>query len=430
CRHFLVFGRHKHGSTWDVVITEITSTGTLVASFGVGGKMQVATPLQWVSDVAVDASSTHFYFAGWMKASGAPDNDFAVVCVNASGDPCTQFGTFGTLVKAFDLDTNLDDKATRILYRPAVGPDPARLLVGGIAKGGTPAAPSGRVGVVAIDPVNGATQASFGSAGKVVLQVGEVADLAYVELYDMALSASSMPGGERLYLAGSFQRQPLANNDIDGFVMAIDPQDGSLATSFQGGMVPVHNDIGPPGNTYDAVADIEVLPDGKVAMAGLSVDATLSDQLLLARATAMDGLDPSFCGGGVCAQILDSGAYINSASIGVRPTTHDLVVAITESRSSGVPGAPFEQLQVMEQYSASGITLHGRQEMEYPTNGSEAPQAGVDGLYVGSDFAGGYALMIGTNRWSETSSDYDITVVRTIATDEIFTSGFGTVDVE
>ncbi len=429
CTRFLVFGTHPHGSTWDVVIAKIDSQGALDPSFGSGGRMQVATPLLYVTDVAVDASATHFYISGRKTTGNLPDSDFAVTCIDASGGVCAGFGTLGTVTKWFDLDTNKEDRATQIRYRPASGPNPASLLVGGIATGGTPATPSERLGVVAIDPVSGATLASFGSAGKVVRQVGEVSDLAHVELYDMALSASSMPGGERLYLAGSFKRAPLANNNVDGYVMAIDPDDGSLATSFDGGMVPVHNDIGPPGNPLDEVVGIEVLPDGNVAMVGDSVDANSKRQLLLARATALDGLDPGFCGGGVCAHISpDPSAGIDGDSIRVRPSTHDLVVTTTETRTN--IGGQIERLQVIEQYSASGITLHGRKEMDYPSAPGEVPDATTAGLYVGTDAAGGYAMMIGSTTWSQTLNDYDITVVRTIATDELFASGFGSAGIE
>jgi hypothetical protein len=429
CIRFLVFGIHQNGSTWDAVISRIDSNGALDPTFGNAGKMRITTPLSYVTDMTVDASAQHFYFSGWKHTGAAPDNDFAVTCTDASGAACAGFGTLGTVTKWFDLDTNKDDKALHIRYRPASGPNPASLLVGGIATAGTPAAPSARVGIFAIDPVSGATLASFGSAGKVVMQVGEVADLAKVNLFDVALSPSNVPGGERLYLAGSFQRAPLANNDIDGFVMAIDPEDGSLATSFNGGLVAVHNDIGPPGNPFDEVGGIAVLPDGKVAMVGRSTDADSQDQLLLARATALDGLDPAFCGAGVCVHSSpDPSASVTAYSLGVRPTTHDLVIAITETRSSG-PGQ-LERLQVLEQYSASGITLHGRTERDYATWNGQTPDATSGDVVVGTSAAGGYAMTVGSALWDTPSNDYDIVVVRTIATDELFASGFDSVGIE
>ena len=429
CIRFLVFGIHQHGSTWDAVISKIDSSGALDPTFGNAGKMLVTTPLSYVTDMTVDASALHFYFSGWMHTGAAPDNDFGVTCVDASGVACAGFGAQGTVTKWFDLDTNKDDKALRIRYRPASGPNPASLLVAGIATGGTPAAPSARVGVFAINPVSGVTMGSFGNGGKVVLQVGEVASLANVNLYDMALSPAGAPGGERLYLAGSFQRAPLANNDIDGYIMAIDPEDGSLATSFHGGMIPVHNDIGPPGNPFDEVGGIAVLPDGKVAMVGRSIDADSKDQLLLARATALNGLDTAFCGAGVCAHLSpDPSASVDAYSIGVRPMTHDLVVAITETRSTG-PGQ-LERLQVLEQYSASGITLHGRTERDYATWNGQTPDATSGDVVVGTSAAGGYAMTVGSALWDTPSNDYDIVVVRTIATDELFASGFGTVGIE
>ena len=429
CIRYLVFGSHNHSNTWDVVISKIDSLGVVDTTFGNAGKMQIATPLLQVTDVAVDASATHFYFSGWKTTGAATDIDFAVTCIDSTGIACTGFGTQGTVTKWFDLDTNKSDWATQIRYRPAVGANPARLLVGGIAVGGTPAAPSYRLGVVAIDPLSGATQTSFGTNGKLVMQVGEVGDQADVQLYDMALSAAGMPGGERLYLAGYYQRAPLGNKHIDGYVMAINPQDGSLVTDFSGGLLTVHNDIGAAGQSFDEVSTITVLPDGKVVMAGRSIDANSTSQLLLARATPTNGLDPSFCGGGVCAHIsADPTADTDAVKIGVRPTTHDLVVATTETRIVGA--GQVERLQVIEQYSASGNALHGRKEMTYPASSGETPEAMTSGLYVGTDAAGGYAMTIGTTRWSGTTMDRDITVVRMIASDELFTSGFGVVGTE
>lgn len=424
CTRFLVFGIHQNGNTWDVVIAKINGVGALDTSFGSGGTMKIATPLLYVSDVAVDPSGTHFYFSGWKTTGAAADTDFAVTCIDASGVVCAGFGTLGTVTKKFDLDSNKTDYATQIVYRPAVGVNPARLLVGGIAVGGTPAAPSSRLGVIAIDPATGVTITAFGNAGKVVLQVGEVSNLAYAELYDMALSASTMQGGERLYLAGRYQRAPVANNDTDGYIMAIDPQDGSLVNGFNGGgMIPIHNDIGPPGNPFDEVSAIEVLPDGKIVMAGRSVDTNGKDQLLLARATP-NALDSGFCGGGVCAHIsANPTAGVYASAIRVRPMTHDLVVLTTETRSAG--GGNSESLQVTEQYSASGNTLHGRQEISYPSAPGQLTDSISTGLYVGSNSAGGYAMMVGTTHWNDAVTDEDITVVRMIASDELFTSGFG-----
>ena len=424
CTRFLVFGIHQNGNTWDVVIAKINAIGALDTSFGSGGRKNIATPLKYVSDVAIDSSSTHFYFSGWKTTGAAPDNDFAVTCIDSSGVVCAGFGTLGTVTKSFDLDSNKSDRATRIIYRPAVGVNPARLLVGGIALGGTPAASSARLGVIAIDPATGVTITAFGNAGKVVLQVGEVSNLADVDLNDMALSASTMPGGERLYLAGRYKRAPVANNDSDGYIMAIDPQDGSLVNGLNGGgLIPIHNDIGPPGNLLDEVFGMEVLADGKIVMAGRSVDTNGKDQLLLARATP-SGLDSGFCGGGVCAHIsADPTTGALGSDIRVRPMTHDLVVLTTEQRDTG--GATNERFQVTLQYSASGNTLHGRQEMSYPSAPGQLSNSTGAGLFVGSNLDGGYAMMVGTTHWNDAGADEDITVARMIASDELFASGFG-----
>jgi hypothetical protein len=429
CTRFLVFGMHQHGITWDVVIAKIGSDGVLDTSFGNAGRMQVATPMKYLTDVAVDASATHFYFTGWKTTGSATDNDFAVTCINVNGAPCAGFGAFGTVTYWFDLDTNKDDEALAIRYRPALGPNPASLLVAGIASGGTQAARSDRIGVMALDPASGSLLSSFGSGGKTLLQAGSLADQAHVWLYDAALAPSSLPGGERLYLAGSYKRSPVSGNDTDGFVMAIDPEDGSVATGFNGGLVSIHNDIGPPDNPYDEVTGIAVQPDGKVAIVGRSTDADSKDQLLLARTTTNGGLDPAFCGGGVCAHLSqDPSAGVDAGSIGVRPTTKDLVIVTTETRSAGI--GQIERLQVIEQYSASGITLHGRKEMSYAAAGEGHPDATSAGLFVGTSAAGGYAMTVGSTRWNDAANDYDITVVRTLATDELFASGFGATGVE
>ncbi|MEO7324609.1 MAG: hypothetical protein ABIW82_07250 [Dokdonella sp.] len=68
--------------------------------------------------------------------------------------------------------------------------------------------------------------------------------------------------------------------------------------------------------------------------------------------------------------------------------------------------------------------------MDDPASSGEAPDATTNGLYVGSDIAGGYAMTIGSTTWSELANDDDITVVRMTASDELFETGFGSAGIE
>lgn len=425
CTQYFVLGKHAHGNGWDALITKISQDGSIDTSFGNNGRLVVATPQSFINDAAMDSTGTRFYFAGNQYTGVVADHDFAVTCITSAGTVCAGFGSNGTVTKGFDLGSNRWDNAQRIVYRPVSGSAPASLIVGGAALGGTVAAPSSRVGVLALDPATGSVRQGFGSGGMVTLQIGNVADTASVGVFDMALSKPGMPGGERVYVAGTYKRNA-SGTDHDGYLLALDPDTGVFASTFANVPIAIHNDIGPPDNLYDAVTAIRVQPDGKVVMAGMSIDATSHYQLLLARMKPMGGFDASFCGGGVCAHPSFFATDVVPRAIAVRPMTRDLVVAMESVRNP--PGESARTVQHIEQYSASGNTLHGSNMVEFPTKVGQTPNATMRDLLIGSTILAGYAMTVGITRWSDSDNDYDVTVTRMTASDEIFANTFGAAD--
>lgn len=289
CEKYYVLGMHAQGASgWEAVISRIDAKGEFDSTFGIGlsGTLIVPTTLNTIADAAVNEDGTRFYFAGTKLTNLVAFDDFAIACIDANGAPCAGFGTAGLVTKGFDLSGSNggsnDDNAQRIVYRPAQGANAASLFVGGVATGGLVTAPSERVGVLMLDPVTGAGKPGVGhNTGKITLQIGPLAAGAGVRVNDMALSAPDTQGGERLYVAGVYKRN---DTDTDGFLLALDPDTGAYVNSFAGGEpLSIGNYTGPSGNPYDAVTAIAVQPDGKVVMAGQSLDANAHPQLLLAR---------------------------------------------------------------------------------------------------------------------------------------------------
>lgn len=421
CEQYLVLGAHAHGGGWDAVITRINPDGSVDTDFGNNGRFVVPTPLDFINDAAMDPDGTHLYFAGMRYMGASSSYDFAVTCVAVDGTPCAGFGIDGTVTQGFDLGSHRSDIAQRIVYQRASGAHPAGLFLGGVAIDGSVAAPSTRIGVMALDPASGNLRSGFGNAGKLLPPFGSIVDDAKAGVFDMALSQPSMPGGERVYVAGVYKRNA---GDDDGYILALDPDTGAFAASFHTVPIFVHNDIGPPGNLYDAVSAIAVQPDGKVVMAGMSTNATSHDQLLLARMNPLGGFDSGFCGGGVCTHESFIATDVVPRAIAVRPMTRDLVIAMESIYSP--PGESARTVQHVEQYGASGNTLHGATVVEYASNPGEGPSTSPRALLVSANLQTGYAMIVGRTTWSAAGNDDDMTVTRMVASDEIFANTFGT----
>lgn len=409
CDKHLIFGAHLNTATntWDALISKVNSDGTLDQMFASAGKMQVATPLLGIVDVATDASATHFYFLGYKHTNNFTDSDFGISCIDANGAPCTGFGVEGTRTIYFDQGASNDDTPASIVFQPGPGSTPDRLLASGLVHGGTFVVPVNYIGIAALSAETGDLVPGFGGNGKALIPpiTGEHTSI----VSDTALSAAGTPGGERLYITAS----SLRGDDTKGYanLLAVNPFNGSLLTTSYGSEGALN--LG----TIEVAQAIAIQADGKVVVAGIGDPASTGHyRLILARGTPGGSREADFCNGGFCVEE-GAGDISMVNAIGIRPMTHDLVIATSEVDGS-------EQVQKIYQFGEDGNVLHGERTVAFANDGGAGRYAISAALYVGSGLQGGYAMTVGTSRWSAITSDYNVTVVRMVASDEIFFSAF------
>ncbi|WP_448268342.1 putative Ig domain-containing protein [Nostoc sp. DSM 114159] len=224
-------------------VVRYNSNGSLDTSFNSTGK------------VTTDFGNTDIAYSialqddGKILVAGASSSNFAVVRYNSNGGLDTSFGTAGKVT------TNLG--STDIAYSIALQDDGKILLAG---KRGNDFA------VVRYNS-NGGLDTSFGTAGKVITNLGST---------DIAYSIALQDDG-KILLAG------VSNNN---FAVVRYDSNGSLDTSF-GTAGKVITDIGT--NTTDTAYSIALQDDGKILLAGVS-----SNNFAVVRYDSNGSLDTSF----------------------------------------------------------------------------------------------------------------------------------------
>jgi uncharacterized delta-60 repeat protein len=145
---------------------------------------------------------------------------------------------------------------------------------------------------------DGTLDASFGTGGKVVTQVGN--------LYSAANSVTVQPDG-KIVVVGSGSLDPYT----DGFAVVRYNPNGSLDPSFgAGGKI-----ITPFSNNYADAFAVMLQPDGKIVVAGISSNGGFSRyDFTLARYNADGSLDSGFgAGGKVVHTFPNAEAYLTDA---------------------------------------------------------------------------------------------------------------------
>ncbi|MEH2128641.1 DUF4347 domain-containing protein, partial [Nostoc sp.] len=212
-------------SNSNFAVLRYNSNGSLDTSFGTAGK--VITNLG-STDIA---RSIALQDDGKILVAGVSNNNFAVVRYNSNGSLDTSFGTAGTVIN------NLG--STDIAYSIALQDDGKILLVG---------VSNNNFAVVRYDS-NGSIDTSFGTAGKVITNLGGT---------DIAYSVSVQANG-KIIVAGSSK-----NN----FAVLRYNSNGSLDTSFGTAGI-ITTDVGT--NTTDNAYAL-TQHDGTIIVAGVSAN--------------------------------------------------------------------------------------------------------------------------------------------------------------
>ncbi|MEH2208188.1 MAG: putative Ig domain-containing protein [Nostoc sp.] len=212
-------------SNSNFAVLRYNSNGSLDTNFGTAGK--VITNLG-STDIA---RSIALQDDGKILVAGVSNNNFAVVRYNSNGSLDTSFGTAGTLIN------NLG--STDIAYSIALQDDGKILLVG---------VSNNNFAVVRYNS-NGSLDTNFGTAGKVITNLGGT---------DIAYSVSVQANG-KIIVAGSS-----SNN----FALVRYNSNGSLDTNFNTTGI-ITTDIG-TNTTDNAYALIQ--HDGTITVAGVSAN--------------------------------------------------------------------------------------------------------------------------------------------------------------
>lgn len=398
------------GHYWDAVVIRVRPNGTEDAVF------RVPTVLKDINDAVWDQATRKFYFAGYGHDPVLPgaDDDFAVACVDIDNSPsgsyCAGFSGSGTAFVPFNLGGANHDRASRVLVRPNIG-----LLLVGTADLDTT---KNAIAVAALYRASGALVTSFGGNGRLSTAIPGIAQPhAYVRTYDAALS-NDPDAQTRLYIAGMFSEDD-ALHDYDGYVVALGAMTGTFDTTFgSGGIRALYLDLGNCAvNCTDAITAMTVLANGKIAVAGVSVDPDLNYFLMVGRLNRNGSKDASFRNAGLFA--LEYVGYSNllmmPRAIGERPGTRDLLTAAVV-RMDGNPTTPVSLSLI--QWSANGWARDGTGG-SLPAAPGQTEQVGIASLLVDTDAA----MLLGSRRWNVT--DWDVALFRTLANDTIFADMFG-----
>jgi uncharacterized delta-60 repeat protein len=288
---------------------KLLSAGDLDLSFGNGGYVLTSPrpdPKNGQETGPDEAMAVQVQSDGSMFVGGYSLHDFSIVKLSPNGAKDTSFGTGGGVLTDFfgDVDTASD---------MAIQPDGRVVVVGTVnvrvtTKGTTSVTPD--FGLVRYLP-NGALDSSFGPSrnGKVNT------NLSTYEAggrQDRATSVALQADG-KIVVGGLLIRGPASSNSNYDAVLVRYDTAGNLDPTFgQGGKVATSLSPG-----YDAITDIEILPDGKILVAGGIDDANGQRRVFAARYDASGNLDPTFGSAGVAIAPVGS-VFAGNASLALQ----------------------------------------------------------------------------------------------------------------
>lgn len=259
-------GTAHNGSNYDFAIARYNPDGTLDISFGGTGK--VVLPIGGGDDRAYGVALQHDnrIVVGGYTYNGS-NTDFAVLRLNADGTLDTGFGSSGKTTTSLGGG---DD----ICHKLALQADGRIVLVGQTYTG------SNNDFAVVRYLSNGTLDTSFGGTGKVITPIGGGDDNAHA----LAISRDG-----RILVTGA----AMVSGAFD-IALARYLADGSFDTSF-GTNGKVTTAIGPNEDYGRAVVLRE---DGKILVAGRTVNAAGYSDFALLRYTSSGGLDTTFSSDG------------------------------------------------------------------------------------------------------------------------------------
>ncbi|MBO9662768.1 hypothetical protein [Dokdonella sp.] len=407
---FWLVGFHRTDASADrLAISKLDADGRLDPSFGTEGKTLIDTGISYVRDaIRVD---DRFYVVGMHLLTSQGPGVMAVACVDVDGAYCPGFGDeHGTVTIALNAP-GFTSEALRVLHR-----DGKLYAIGNTDPGGE-RGHSSAMAVAKLDASTGALDATFGDGsgplpGTVVFDPD-----VYPDGNDFAY-ATAFAGDGMILVGGAAQNND--NQGSDGYVLAFDPANGALDTSF-----------GTDGYTFFSfdtgvhfdqvlVRKIHVFDDGRILLAGEANHDdeffnTLTDVLL--ASLQPDGTPTLGFGVGGATHV-NVGLNAVVQDMGVR-SNGDIVVSMSANGINPNPYTPATQ-QSIAQFDASGNGPTATVSIEYPSQ--VTPQGAPTSLYVD---ASDRVLVAGFRLWDFNFPvpDSDHTLTRLVR-DGIFADGF------
>ncbi|MCX7211177.1 MAG: DUF4347 domain-containing protein, partial [Burkholderiales bacterium] len=262
----LVAGFSRNGSTLDFSLIRLNVDGSLDTAFDGDGK--VIVPVGSSTDIGysviVQADGKILMSGSSTTGSAA---EFSLIRLNVDGSLDTSFDVDGKLL--MPVGSFIPLGSGDYSYSLSLQPD-GKILMAGYSSNGT----DNDFSLIRLN-VDGSLDTSFNVDGKLLVPVGSGADI--------GRSLSLQPDG-KILMAGYSSNG--TNNDFSLIRLNVD---GSLDTSFDGdGKL-----IVPVGSGHDYGYSLRLLPDGKILVAGHSINGGNEDFSLI-RLNADGSLDTSF----------------------------------------------------------------------------------------------------------------------------------------
>ncbi|MBI5842518.1 MAG: cadherin domain-containing protein [Chloroflexi bacterium] len=267
------------GLTFDQAFTigirNLDDTPTsLDPTFGVGGKTTFGFKTFLHGKVTAKFNSNSYGYATAIQAdgkivmAGVSNGDFALARFNSDGSLDTSFGANGLIV----TDFGGNDAA----FAAAIQSDGKIVLAGSSYQSGTQKFALARYNS------DGSLDATFGSNGKVMTDIGGADDSGYAIVIQ--------PDG-KIIAAGYSYNSTTTSYD---FALARYNSDGSLDATFGAGGKALADFAG----GYDQGYSVALQSNGKIVAAGYTYNATTYEDIALARFNTDGSLDTSFGAGG------------------------------------------------------------------------------------------------------------------------------------
>ena len=313
---------------YNLAVTRYNPDGTLDQTFGPGGRVVIELQPFYVQaqTVAIQPNGK-IITGGYRRQEGVAGGHFALARFNTNGSLDTTFGTGGIAVAAFSNDDWIFDLALQ--------PD-GRI----IAVGHTGSPNQFRNLAVVRYNANGSVDSSFATGG--------IFEMDFFGHGDIASSVALQPDG-RILVGGSASHT--LDGDYDSVLVRLNTN-GSLDTTFGWFGIVIIDFFG----TNNGTGDIALLPDGRI-LAGGNADNGLYESITLIRYNPNGSLDTTFGSAGKTIAFLSPSILCNGADLEILPDGKIIMAGDGHSTSRDFLLARFNSDGSVNSYGAGDYVL-------------------------------------------------------------------------